>query len=53
MSSTEYTENTGSKLDRQPDVDCPEFYLDEDGRQRCILPIGHNGKHVDWSGIEF
>ena len=54
MGSTEYIEDTGSKLDRQPDVDCPAFYLDEEDQSvDCILPIGHDGKHVDWSGIEF
>jgi hypothetical protein len=53
MGSTEYIEDTGSKLDRQPDVDCPAFYIDEDIKQACILPIGHDGPHVDCTGIEF
>jgi hypothetical protein len=51
---SEYVENTGSKLDRQPDEDCSNFYFDEDGeKQYCILPCGHDGRCTDWSGIEF
>lgn len=47
-------ENTGgTKLDRQVDIDCPEFYFIEKTKYYCILPIGHDGPHIDCTGIEF
>jgi hypothetical protein len=53
MIGSKYIEENISRLDNQ--LDCPKFYWDEEFQQQqnCILPIGHNGKHIDWSGVEF
>jgi len=50
-----HLEEDGDKLSRQTEEDCPERYFAEDvgTYYQCILPAGHDGPHIDWTGIEF
>jgi hypothetical protein len=47
-------EDQDTKISRQEDVDCVASYFDDtDIEQYCILQMGHDGKHVDITGVEF
>jgi hypothetical protein len=47
-------EDDNTKIARQSEEDCSANYTDGDGIQYdCILTIGHDGPHVDPTGIEF
>jgi hypothetical protein len=48
-------ENDKTKIARQAEEDCEASYFAEDVGQDmpCILSAGHDGKHVDPTGIEF
>ena len=48
-------EGDHSKIARQTEEDCSAFYFSEDEGTRYprILPAGHDGLHMDPTGIEF
>lgn len=50
-----FEEEDGGRISRQSEEDCQAFYFAEDvgTKMPCILNAGHDGPHVDYSGIEF